>query len=232
MRIDFNDILQKINIYIGVQRFDAAEKTLLSAIDEFGSTANLHNLLGVAYHRQSKFADAIVQFTKALKINQNFVEAGLNLSATFCDLGRYDDAQSVFSEILAITPKNKKHPDLVLGRLANWHTNCGKLYAENDLPHEAIVEYKRALSLFEKMPDTKVALGVLYFETNQLERALYEFQDSVRLFPAEPQAHLWLGITQWKMNRRGQAIQSWETSKKLDDSSGVSEAYLQFSQQT
>lgn len=86
MRVDFAEIQQKIRIYHSVNRFEAAEKMLLSAIDEHGSMANLHNLLGVTYHKQSKFADAIVQFTKALKINQNFVEAGLNLSATFCDL--------------------------------------------------------------------------------------------------------------------------------------------------
>lgn len=231
MRIDFNSIQQKINMYNAVNRFDAAEKTLLSAIDEFGSTANLHNLLGVTYHRQSKFADAIVEFTKALKINQNFIEAGLNLSATFCDIGWYNDAKSVFSEILATTPKNKKQPDLVLGRLANRHAECGHLYAENDMPHEAIIEYKRAIALFEKMPDVKVALGILYFETNQLEHALYEFQDSIRTFPNEPQAHLWLGITLWKLNRRDHAIRSWETSQKLDDSGGVSAAYLKFSQQ-
>jgi tetratricopeptide (TPR) repeat protein len=231
MRIDFAEIQQKIRVYHSVNRLDAAEKTLLSAIDEFGSMANLHNLLGVTYHRQSKFADAIIEFTKALKINQNFVEAGLNLSATFCDLGRYDDAKSVFSEILAATPKNKKHPDLVLGRLANRHAECGNLYAENSLPHEAINEYKRALALYEKMPDVKIALGQLYFETNQMERALYEFQDAIRMFPDDAEAHLWLGITLWKIGRRDHAYRSWEASRNLDPTNSLSAAYLAFAQQ-
>ena len=228
MRIDFAQIQEKIRIYHSVSRFEAAEKALLTAIDEFGSMANLHNLLGVTYHKQSKFADAIVQFTKSLKINPNFIEAGLNLSATFCDLGRYDEAKSVFAEVLAQTPAGKKQPDLVMGRLANHHAACGVLYAENNLPYEAINEYKKALSLYERMPDVKIALGQLYLNTNQLDRALYEFQDAIRSFPDEPEAHLWLGICLWKLNRKDQAVRSWETCHNLDAGSRAAEAYLKF----
>lgn len=232
MRYDLSELQNKVRIYHSVGRFEAAEKILLSTIDEYGSLANLHNLLGVTYHKQSKFADAIVQFTKALKINPNFVEAGLNLSATFCDLGRYDDAKTVFSEILASTPTHKKQPELVLGRLANHHAECGHLYAQNNLPHDAINEYKRALSLYERMPDVKIALGQVYFRTNQMDRALYEFQDAVRMFPDEAEAHLWLGVCLWKMDRKDQAMRSWETSRNLDDSTGLPQAYLSFAQRS
>ena len=228
MRIDFAQILEKVRIFHSVSRFEAAEKALLSAIDEFGSMANLHNLLGVTYHKQSKFADAIVQFTKSLKINPNFIEAGLNLSATFCDLGKYDEAKSVFSEVLAQTPASKNQPDLILGRLANHHAECGRLYAANNLPYEAINEYKKALSLYERMPDVKIALGQLYLKTNQMDRAVYEFQDAIRSFPDEPEAHLWLGISLWKLNRNDQAIRSWETCKNLDANCKPAEAYLKY----
>ncbi|MEI6832826.1 MAG: tetratricopeptide repeat protein [bacterium] len=232
MRIDFTEINQKVKIYHSVNRFEAAEKLLLTTIDEFGSMANLHNLLGVTYHKQSKFSDAIIQFTKALKINANFIEAGLNLSATFCDLGRYEEAKSIFSEVLAVTPQNRKHPDLVLGRLANQHAECGNLYAQNNMPLDAINEYRRALSIFEKMPDVKLALGQLYIKTGQLERATYELQEAVRMFPDEAQAHLWLGICMWKAGTRDQAVRAWEVARSLDESeNSTASTYLKFSQQ-
>lgn len=232
MRIDFTEINQKVKIYHSVNRFEAAEKLLLTALDEHGSMANLHNLLGVTYHKQSKFSDAIVQFTKALKINPNFIEAGMNLSVTFCDLGRYEEAKSIFSEVLSVTPQNKKYPDLVLGRLANQHAECGNLYAQNNMPTEAINEYRRALAIFEKMPDVKLELAQLYLKTGQLERAKYELQEAVRLFPDEPQTHLWLGICLWKAGARDQAIRSWEIARSLeDDDSTMASTYLKFSQQ-
>lgn len=233
MRIDFAEITQKVKIYHSVNRFEAAEKLLLTAIDEYGSMANLHNLLGVTYHKQSKFSDAIVQFTKALKINQNFIEAGLNLSVTFCDLGRYEDAKGVFAEVLSVTPTNKKHPDLILGRLANQHAECGHLYLQNNMPLEAIHEYKRALSVYEKMPDIKLALSQLYLKTGQHDRAMYELQEAVRMFPDEPDAHLWLGICLWKSGIKDQAIRSWEVARALEDSeNNPAAAYLKFSQQS
>lgn len=232
MRADFAEINQKVRIYHSVNRFEAAEKLLLTAIDEHGSMANLHNLLGVTYHKQSKFSDAIVHFTKALKINQNFVEAGLNLSATFCDLGRYEDAKIIFSEVLASTPAGKKQPDLILGRLANHHAECGRLYAQNHMPLEAIHEFKRALSIYEKMPDVKVALGQLYLKTNQMERAVYELQEAVRMFPDEPEPYLWLGICFWKSGRKTDAVTAWESSRSLEDSTtSLAATYLHFSQQ-
>jgi tetratricopeptide (TPR) repeat protein len=233
LRIDFAEINQKIKIYHSVNRFEAAEKLLLNAIDEYGSMANLHNLLGVTYHKQSKFTDAIIQFTKALKINQNFVEAGLNLSATFCDLGRYEDAKSVFSEVLAVTPANKKQPDLILGRLANQHAECGHLYLQNNLPLEAIAEYKKALAIYEKMPDIKAALGQLYLKTNQLDRAMYELQEAVRMFPDDYDSHLWLGICFWKSGMKDQAVRAWEAARSMEETDNeLASTYLRFSQQS
>ncbi len=133
-------------------RYEAAEKLLGNALEEHGSLANIHNLLGVTYHKQSKFADAVVQFTKALKINSAFVEAGLNLAATFCDLGKYDDAKAVFTEVLSVTPPNKKQPELIMGRLANQHAASGDLYEQSGLFLDAIAEYRKALAMFERMP--------------------------------------------------------------------------------
>lgn len=230
MRINFTDVHAKVKLYLSVGRFEAAEKILQTALDEHGSTANLHNLLGVTYHKQSKFADAVVQFTKALKINHQFIEAGLNLAATFCDVGRYDEAKAVFSEVAAATPKHKKVPELVMGRLANHHAECGSLYEQSGMPREAIEEYKRALALYERMPDVRLALGKLYFRSQQLDRALEEFRNIVNQFPDEHDAHLWLGLTHWKLGNTEQAQRQWQTAHSVGGSVGAAEAYLKLLQ--
>lgn len=232
MRVDFSEIYTKVKLYLNVGRFEAAEKLLQTTLDEHGSMANLHNLLGVTFHKQSKFAQAIVQFTKALKINPGFVEAGLNLSVTFCDLGRYDDARAIFSEILSRTPANKKQPDLVLGRLANHHAACGSLYEQSGFVTEAMNEYKTALVLYERMPDVRLSLGKLLFRTGQYKLALQEFQTVASDFPDEADAHLWLGITQWKLGQPEQAKRFWETAQSLGTGDGVPTAYLRMSQET
>lgn len=231
MRVDFTEIYSKIRLYLSVGRYEAAEKLLSSTLDEHGSLANIHNLLGVTFHKQSKFADAIVQFTKALKINSHFIEAGLNLAATFCDLGRYDDAKAVFTEILAVTPPNKKQPDLIMGRLANHHASSGALYEQSGFTNEALVEYKRAVSLYERMPDVRLAMGKIYFRSGQYEQALHEFQTVNSQFPDEHDAHLWSGITNWKLGHFDQAHRQWQIAMSLQGGVGVAAAYLRMSQE-
>jgi tetratricopeptide (TPR) repeat protein len=231
VRVDFTEIYSKVRLYLSVGRYEAAEKLLNNALDEHGSLANIHNLLGVTYHRQSKFAEAVVQFTKALKINSSFVEAGLNLAATFCDLGKYDDAKAVFTEVLASTPTNRKQPDLILGRLANQHADSGKLYEQSGLITEAMMEYKRALSLYEKMPDVRLSLGKLLFKTGQVDKALKEFQTVANQFPDEHEAQLWSGISNWKLGNVDLAHRQWQTAVSLQGGSGVSAAYLRIAQE-
>ena len=231
MRIDFSDIYQKVKLYHSVGRFEAAEKLLQSGLDEFGSLPNLHNLLGVTYHKQSKFADAITQFTKALRVNPSFVESGLNLAVTFCDLGRYDEAKTVFAEILAHTPPNRQQPDMILGRLANQHAQCGALYEQSGLINEAISEYKKALLLFDRMPDVRLAVGKLYFRSGHGERALNEFQELTRSFPDESDGHLWLGICYWKEGRYDQARKQWETARNLGGDVHVASSYLKLAKE-
>jgi tetratricopeptide (TPR) repeat protein len=190
--------------------------------------ANLHNLLGVTFHRQSKFADAVVQFTKALKINKNYIESGLNLAATFCDLGKYDDAKAVFNEINSLTPTNKRQPDLIYGRLANQHAECGKLYEQSGLISEAMSEYKRALALFERMPDVRLSLGKLLFRNGQIDRAVIEFQTVCNQFPDEHEAYLWSGISNWKKGNSDLARRQWQTAVSLQGGHSVAAAYLRF----
>lgn len=232
MRVDFSEIYSKVRLYLSVGRFEAAEKLLNNALEEHGSLANIHNLLGLTFHKQSKFADAVVQFTKALKINPSFVESGLNLAATFCDLGKYDDAKAVFTEVLSVTPPNKKQPELIMGRLANQHASCGELYEQSGLYNDAITEYKKALSMFERMPDVRLAVGKIYFKLGQFDRALSEFQIVSSQFPDEHEAHLWSGIANWKLGHVDLAHRQWQTAVSLQGGSGVAATYLRISQES
>jgi tetratricopeptide (TPR) repeat protein len=232
LRIDWSDIYSKVRLYLSVGRFEAAEKVLMNALDEFGSMSNIHNLLGVTYHRQSKFVDAIEQFTKALKINNSFIEAGLNLAATFCDLGKYDDARAVFNDIIAKTPPNKKQPDLVMGRLANYHASSGKLYEQCGLVNEALAEYRKALTLYEKLPDVNLAVGKIYFKQGQIEKALHEFQTITNQLPDEADAQMWIGICHWKLQQFDQARRHWQLAHNLKGGTGPSSAYLKLSQES
>ena len=226
LRTELAEIQKKVGLYLSVGRFDAAEKLLRATLADYGSLANIHNLLGVTFHKQSKFSDALKEFTKAIKANPQFVEAALNLSATYCDLSRYDEAREVFSGVVSQINPRKRLPDLVLGRLANQHARNGALYEQSGMLADAIQEYRRALALFPKMPDVQIALGKLYFRSGQTEKAQREFEDLIRGSTEIPEANTWLGIIYYKLGRREDARRQWEKAQAVQPSNPAAKAYM------
>lgn len=230
-RAELAEIGKKINLYLSVNRFDAAEKLLKATLGDYGPLANIHNLLGVTFHKQSRFLDAIKEFNRALAVNPGFIEAALNLAATLCDLSRYDDARAVFGQITAQVNPKKKQPDLVLGRLANQHATNGRAYEESGMFGDAIQEYRKALSLFERMPDVKLRLAKLYVRVGQQDKARQEFEEIVKLAPDVADAHTWLGILYYKLGRKDQARRHWERAQQADPNDLTARAYLKLSRE-
>lgn len=230
-RTELGEIHKKVALYLSVNRFDAAEKLLKASLADYGALANLHNLLGVTYHKQSRFLEALREFNKALISNPEFVEAGLNLAVTLCDLSRYDEAREVFTRLTQLVNPRKRHPGLVLGRIANQHARNGSAYEESGMLGDAIQEYRKALQLFERMPDVKLALAKLYVRVGQHDKARQELEEVVKLKPDAAEAHTWLGILHYKAGQRDQARHFWELAQQADPNDHSARAYLKLARQ-
>ena len=225
IREEISEIKKKTSIYISVGRYEAAEKLLRMSLSEYGNIAILHNLLGLTFHRQSKFPEALEQFELSFKENPEFVEAKLNYAVALCDLGQYERAQEVFAGLdSGINPKFGQ-TSLVLGRLANQHSQTGLLYEQCGMKSFAISEYKRALSLYPKMPDVKIKLAKLYLETGDQESARNEFESLKTIEPDLEEAPIWLGILDFNKGRRSFAFDNWSKAFEINQKSKMSKAY-------
>ena len=231
IRVNLEDIRTKVDFYHAAGRFEAAEKLLRATQDEHGLIAVVSNLLGVTYHRQSKFVEAIAFFTEALQENPGFIEAGLNLSATLLDLGRYQDAEQIFNALNEQFNSSKKHPALVLGRLANLHVNSGRSYEMSGMLSEAIAEYRKAVGLRADMPEVRLDLAKLYFRSGQLEKAKQELEDLLKHDRDHAAAHTWLGLLYYKLGKKELSRNHWEKAQNLAPEDQISRAYLKVSRE-
>ena len=66
------------------------------------------NNIGVSLYKLGKFSDAINEFNKSIKINQNFISAYENLSITHKQLGNYDLSIKFSLKSLKLSTKNDK----------------------------------------------------------------------------------------------------------------------------
>ncbi len=95
----------------------------LSQLWQHKNNAGLLNLLGLVYHKQARFPEAMKQFRAALTANPSYLEASLNLISTLCDLSRYDEAREEYAKLGATMVHQLKLPQFVMGR---WQINMPK----------------------------------------------------------------------------------------------------------
>jgi tetratricopeptide (TPR) repeat protein len=197
LRRELNDVQTKIRIYLSAGRPDAAEKMAKAALADHGPLANIHNLLGVVYHSQSRFGEALKEFQRSIQINPAYIEAGLNLVATLCDLSCYEDARRVHAQVMQHVPQGRKQTQLVLGRIANQHAQNGRMYEESGMVQDAIHEFRRALALYENLPDVRLALSRALVKAGQRDKALMELEELVKKTPSSIGSNSGSCISSW-----------------------------------
>lgn len=225
-RTDHLEVKSKVMFYLSVQRYDAAEKLLKATLVEFQKNASLINLLGVTYHKQARFADAIKQFKTALQSNPSFVEAALNLASTLCDLSRYEEAKAVYDQLTDAMHSDLKIPQLVVGRLANQHVENARVYEQAGLHEDAIREYSRAVQLFPKLPDARFDLAKLLLQQNEMEKSRTILEELVSVYPEMSRALNLLGIVYLKVGREDLAKQAWQKSANSNPDDVISRVLM------
>lgn len=215
LREELIEVKNKVEVYFSVGRYDAAEKLLLASIASYGHIANLENLLGLCYHKQNKFPDAITRFKNAIQKNPQFIESSLNLAAVLCDLSQYEEAKIIYERVSQFMDAKYKQPTMVMGRIANQHVNTADLYIQSGLFKEAIAQYKKALKIYPDMADVKLNLAKAYIEVKNLSDAQTELQDLLELRPNMQEATILLGQIHFQNGKTALAKELWKFANEL-----------------
>jgi len=226
-RSEIAEVQEKVRLYMAVGRFDAAEKLLKATLADLGSQAVTENLLGWVYHRQSRFQEAMKHFQLAVQADPRYVEAALNLAVTLCDLSRYDEARQMFLKVAEEGSKGSKGPPSMLAeKIAEQHAVCAFLYDQAGMSHEAVQEYRKALTVSGRLSDARLALAKLYLRTEQFDRALAELQTLVNASPELDEASTWLGVVHYKQGNIESARQLLERTRKINPNNQIARAFL------
>jgi tetratricopeptide (TPR) repeat protein len=150
--------------------YEKAEYVLRQVIAKSDRHADVHHMLGVIAHSAGEFARAESHFEKAVFLNPNYTEAQLNLMVTYNDLGKYDAARRIYSQIRARTVTSQPDP-FIKGKLANMHAELSQAYVDVGMVPEAIRELEKAVNLCPHFADLQTRLGVLFRDSGDLSRA-------------------------------------------------------------
>src|SRR5512143_3418813 len=110
----------------GREAFDrgdyATAQTCFEAVLKERQYADVHNKLGQIYHGKGELSRAAQSFLKALKLNPGYTEHALNLAVTLNDMGRYAEANDIFTRAARLAHGAPYTLDpFIKGKLANEH---------------------------------------------------------------------------------------------------------------
>jgi TolB-like protein/tetratricopeptide (TPR) repeat protein len=90
--------------YYGFRNYDAARKEIAIAYEVSPNDAEVLNTAGAVDRRQGQWSDAVLNMQKARELDPRNLSVISNLVETYIALHRYDEAEEIISEALAISP--------------------------------------------------------------------------------------------------------------------------------
>jgi tetratricopeptide (TPR) repeat protein len=115
--------------------------------------APIYNILGLILLQQGKVTPALAEFKKAVSINNNFMEAHMNIGAITISFRDYKTAEESFTQVLALGPPKRMKIEALVG--------LGVAYRGQRKFNEAMQKYKEALRLDPSNIDIAYNQGIL-----------------------------------------------------------------------
>jgi tetratricopeptide (TPR) repeat protein len=207
------------------KNYDRAEEIFLKILKQH-KLADVYNALGLIFADQGKFNFAEIAFKQALKINPQYMEAALNLSVVYNNLGERKKSQEIYRMLKRYGAKSRGSMDfLLMSKISNMHAEIGDLYHSVGEYKLAIQEYEKAVDLCPNYIDIQTKLGSAYREAGNSAKALKIFAKTKS--KAGKFAPYWiaLGVTYYAKNNQREAAKAWKKAIKLEPRNKIAMAY-------
>lgn len=151
---------------------EEAVACLMQAVELDPNDPDMHDTLGVIYHRQGNHEGAILEYQESLRSEPNNAVTHLNLGITYEHQKNLDAAAAEYKEALRIDP-----------RYAQAHRGLGHIYYSQLRLDDAEREYNESLSIDPSNAEVHCDLGGLYQLQAMLVEAQEEYRKALRIDP-------------------------------------------------
>ncbi len=131
--------------------------------------AETFNLQGENHTRKNQYKQAVENFSQALEICPDYVDALINRADSFACLGRFNDALMDFNHALKL---NKRTVEI--------YNKRGAIYLQHNIYDQAIKDFTAALVLSPMYSDAYLNRGQAYTEKEMPEEARNDFIQAIR----------------------------------------------------
>ena len=210
--------------------YNKAEYLLRQVITRTDRYADVYHMLGVIAHQDGDFVQAQRYFEQAVELNPRYTEALLNLMVTYNDLGRYEEARTIYARMRERELEGGDQLDpFARGKIANMHAEVAQAYLDVGLTMEAIAELEKAVAL-SGFADLRTRLGMLYRDSGDSTRARQQFEAAKLANPQYLQARVMLGVLMLSAGQHQQAIDEFRSVLAAAPDNRNAQTYLRIAQ--
>ena len=141
-----------------------SEETLIKLLQ-----AQAHNVQGETLIGKNLFNQAINDFSMALEIDPNYVEALINRGSTYAIMGMSDNALMDFTHALEFEKTN-----------AEIYNKRGEIYLQNGMYDKAIKDFTSALILNPMFGAAYLNRGRAYSDKGMSDEAMMDYNQAIR----------------------------------------------------
>jgi uncharacterized protein (TIGR02466 family) len=187
-----------------------AESQAKSLIAKHANVFILHQVLALALDGQQKFAEAVVSYQNALKLqpekfNQNPADLLFNLGIALTHLNRFDEAAEAYQQAIKINPN-----------FFEAHGNLGTVLQRQGKLDPAIGSYQAGLKINPQDARGYFNLGTALRDNGDLAAAISSYKKAIQLFPNYTDAHNNLGETLRDQGDMEDAVKSYQAALVLN----------------
>jgi len=194
---------------------------------EFPDFADVQHEVGLYRHQVGDLEGAATAFSRAIATNPRYTAAALSLTVTLNDLGRYDEARTVYDRAISTTRATRDCLDpFVAGKIANLFAEIGESFEAAGLPAKAARAYRDALSLGREFPDIRMRLAQVLQELGEMRGALDELAQTVAANPGMHAARVAFGLALYGAGDREKAAVEWREVLRQDPGHRTAALYL------
>ena len=190
-------------------RTTEAEQHLREALHLAGELADkmagAHLALGMVLSNEQRYAEAILDYQKALARRPDDAKGHLLLGIALHRIGASDAAIAEFQTAASL------RPDLV-----EAYNNLGMVYREEGKLDAAIQAYRSALSIQPAFADAHNNLAIALSLQNRPQDAIGEFRRAIELDPRSAPFHANLGTQLEQLNKLDEAVGEYREALRLD----------------
>jgi tetratricopeptide (TPR) repeat protein len=166
--------------------FTLFEHTLKATKNNFTMHYNYGHMLST----ESRFAEAILHFDKALQINPRYHDAYNNKGLALFELGKINEAIECFNEVLKLKPDFHRA-----------YNNLGMAFYRLGKTELAVKQWLESVRLSPDDDTSHFNLGMEFIKQDKLDKAVEHLNRVVEITPYWPEAHYKLGIAYYRQGR-------------------------------